>query len=292
MTLFHHALSLTSGLSRSEALTDASSSRISSGRRLDRPAADSAGVGQAAKLDSDQARLRAAEVNIQNGVSRMQVTSSHLGILGRVVTRLSELAALGGNPIQSASDRALYSDEFRQLQTQLRQIVGGTKAEIGGVADIDQPIGNFSGRPLFGPGPAESLVIGSGDDDRVQLPVIPLRGGAVGALLQQDAAGVFNLGPETTDSATLAATLRDALSQIADSQAQVGAGQSRLTLAASVASTASANHEAALGTIRDADIATETTLLARFQIVSEGHTAMLVQARDVTAKLLPLLARN
>jgi flagellin len=292
MNVSQHSLALANGLGRVDSRLDTVSARISSGRRIDRPAVDSPAVGQAARLEAERERIDAAEVNIQNGVSRLQVTSGQLGALGRLVTRLSELSALGTNALQSTGDRALYRAEFRQLQEQLRQVVGGGTAEIGGMVGVGRPQGSFGESALFGPGPGESLVLGAGPEDRITLPVVNLRQGAVGDLLRQDATGEFIVGLGDAPSAALDDTLRGALTQLATAQSEVGAGQSRLQLAAGVAATAGANHEAALSTIQDANLATETTELARMQILEQSHTAMLAQARDVTAKLLPLLARR
>jgi flagellin len=292
MNLSHHSLSLASGLGRIDPRLESVSARVSSGRRLDSPAADPAGVGHAAKIESGQTRLRAAEVNIQNGVSRLQSTNGQLTALGRVVSRLSEISTLSVDAVQGDADRALYASEFARLQEQLRQVVGGSTAEIGGTAGVDHPLGMFNERPLFGPGPGDTLVIGSDAEERLTLPVLNFRSGALGDLVRQDASGRYTLTLGSAGSATLNSGLRAALDQIADAQAEVGAGQSRLALATGFVTTASANHEAALGEIQDADIAAETTKLARLQIVAEGHTAMLGQARDMTAKLLPLLARK
>ncbi len=291
MNLGHESLSLAASLARADARLDTVSARVSSGRRIDRPAVDSAGVGQVARLDAEQTRLRAAEVNVQNGVSRLQATDSQLSVMGKIVTRLSELASLATGPAQVSSDRAQYATEFTQLQTQLRQIVGGSSAEIGG-ADVNDPLGRFNDRDLFGPGSGESLAIGADAGELLAFPVVNLRQGAVADLIRQDASGGFALSLAAGGSASLGEILRSALSQLGDSRAAVGAGQGRLTLAAGMLATADANREAAIGAIQDADIASETTQLARLKMVSEGHTAMLVQARDVTAKLLPLLARN
>ena len=284
--------SLASGLARADSAIETVSARISSARRIDRPATDAAGVGQVARIEAGQTRLRAAEVNIQNGVSQLQATDGQLSTLGRIVTRLSELATLGADATRPDSDRSQYASEFTQLQAQLRQIVGGTSAEIGGLSDVERPLGRFNDRELFGPGPGDTIAIGVEAGEAVALPVINLRQGALGSLLRQDASGNFALSPAASGSSALGETLVAALSQLGDARASVGAIQSRLTFAAGVADVASANREAALGAIQDADIAAETTQLARLQIRSEAHTAMLVQARDVTAKLLPLLARG
>jgi len=285
----NHASNLAAGLTRIQNSTDAVTTRISSGQRLDRPSRDSAETGLAAKLDSQQSRFGAVEVNLQNGVSRMQVTSSHLETLAQVITRLSEIATLKQNSLQSASERALYSEEISQLLGQLRQTIGGTQDEIGGTTAVVSPLGQFDGAELLGGGNPQTLAIGVGADDELKLPVINFRTGALAAVFRQNATGAFVFNAE--DSGAISA-LGAALDQISHAQAQVGSVQSRLEFAAGVATTARTNQEAALSVIRDADIAAETTLKARLQILSEGHTAMLAQARDATAKLLPLLSRS
>lgn len=289
LNIQNHSLQLAAGLSRLQAPADAVASRISSGQRIDRPSRDASGSGLAAKLDGQQARLEAVEVNLQNGVSRLQVTSNHLDTLARVITRLGEIATLGRNAVQSDAEHALYAEETTQLLGQLRQTIGGTAAQIGGKNDVGRPLGEFQGTPLFGPGPADTLAIGLQTDEQLTLPVLDFRSGALAALFRQDANGTFTF---KTDAADATATLDAALDQIAESQARVGSVQSRLEFASGVALTARANQEAALSVIRDADLAAETTLQARLQILSEGHTAMLAQARDASAKLLPLLSRN
>ncbi len=285
----NHALNLAAGLSRIQTSTDAVTTRISSGQRLDRPSRDVADTGLAAKLDSQQLRFGAVEVNLQNGVSRMQVTSSHLDTLSRVITRLSEIATLGKNAVQSASERALYAEETSQLLGQLRQTIGGPQAQIGGTSGVVSPLGQFDGAELFGSGNAETLAIGLEANEQLKLPVLDFRTGPLAAVFRQDATGAFTF---KIDGSGAISELGAALDQISEAQAQVGSVQSRLEFAAGVATTARTNQEAALAVIRDADIAVETTLKARLQILSEGHTAMLAQARDASAKLLPLLSRN
>ncbi len=289
LNIQNHSLNLAAGLSRLQAPADAVTVRISSGQRLDRPSRDVAGSGLAAKLDSQQARLEAVEVNLQNGVSRMQVTSNHLDTFARVVTRLGEISTLGRNAVQSEIEHSLYAEETTQLLGQLRQTIGGTSAQIGGKTDVTNPLGEFEGTALFGSDPADTLAIGLQTDEQLTLPVLDFRSGPLAALFRQDATGAFTFN---TDAADATMSLDAALEQISDAQARVGSVQSRLEFASGVATTARTNQEAALSVIRDADIAAETTLQARLQILSESHTAMLAQARDTTAKLLPLLSRN
>jgi flagellin len=283
------SLFLAAGLGRIQSLNDAASARVSSGKRIDSPAADVAGVGMAAKLDGQQARLRGVEINLQNGVSRMQSTAGQLNTITRVVTRLSELSVLGSNATQDANSRSLYQVEFTKLQDQLRQTIGGTTAEIGGTADVSDPSGTYNGTRLFGASAAETLSVGLQADEQITLPSMDLSSGAMGALISQDASGNY-----TTTIASLGAgtTINDALTQTGQVLANVGAVQSRIDFSVNIAATASANHEAALSVIRDADLATDVTAISRLNMLRDAHNAMLAQSRDSGAKLISLLSRN
>lgn len=283
-----HSLTLASGLGRLKELNQVATARVSSGQRIDRPSADIAGVGQAAKLDAQQSRLGSVLVNLQNGVSRLQVTSSQLGQIGRIVSRLGELATYATSPVQNNTDRALYQTEFTGLQDQLRQMIGGTTAEIGGTADVTKPSGTFNDSVLFGSAPGEMLSVGLNSDDRLTLPVLNFRTGALGDLIRQDATGNYTT---TLTSTGLLPALNSALNQTSDANAEVGSVQSRLDFASSLTTVARTNNEAALSVIRDADIAAESTALARLQILTESRNAMLAQARDSRASLIGLLTR-
>ena len=281
-------LDLAASLARIQNLADAANGRVSSGRRLDTPATDVAGVGRAAKLDAQQTRLRAVEVNLQNGQSRLQSTTGQLNVISSVLTRLGELSTLGTNSVQDPASRALYTEEFTQLQNQLRSTIGGTTAEIGGTSDVEAT-GTFNGFRLFGSGPAESISIGQATDERLTLPRLDFTSGPIGDLIRQDASGNFLA---KIDSPAATANLKAALAQANDSFAQIGAAQSRLGFAAGVVATADTNNEAALSVIRDADVAADITNLSRYQILNESHHAMLAQSRDSSAKLISLLSRS
>ncbi len=289
LNLTQQSLSLAAGLARLQPKSDTVSARISSGQRIDRPAVDSAGLGQAAKLDAQQTRLGAVQVNLQNGISRMQVTSGQLGQISKILTRMGEISALSSNNLQNAKDRSLYQAEFTQLQDQMRQSIGGTTAEIGGTVGIDQPTAKFNDKALFGPSSGESLSIGLQVDEQLALPTLNFRSGAIGDLIKQDATGAYTFNLNT---AGIPAALNTALDQASSGSATIGAVQSRLEFASGVVTTAKTNQEAAISAIRDADIAKEVTSLSRLQILSESHNAMLAQARDASGNILKLLGRG
>ena len=80
-----------------------------------------------------------------------------------------------------------------------------------------------------------------------------------------------------------------ALDDVAASQARSGAFQNRLETVVSVLSESSENASAARSRILDTDYATETTALAKAQIVQQAATAMLAQANQQQQSVLALL---
>lgn len=80
-----------------------------------------------------------------------------------------------------------------------------------------------------------------------------------------------------------------AINDVAAAQAKSGAFQNRLDASISVLSESSENAAAARSRILDTDYATETTALAKAQIVQQAATAMLAQANQQQQSVLALL---
>jgi flagellin len=81
----------------------------------------------------------------------------------------------------------------------------------------------------------------------------------------------------------------EALAQISDSRANLGAVQNRLITTISNLANVSQNISAANSRIRDADFAMETSALSKSQILQQAGTAMLSQANASTQNVLSLL---
>ena len=83
--------------------------------------------------------------------------------------------------------------------------------------------------------------------------------------------------------------LDKALTQMAASQAKLGALQNRMQYSISSVTQAAMNIEIARGRITDADFAVETTVLAKHQILAQAASAMLAQANQSKQSVLTLL---
>jgi len=102
------------------------------------------------------------------------------------------------------------------------------------------------------------------------------------------ATGATLTGGEAGGKAALAA-IRAALSTLGSVQGKVGAGQNNLEQATELASTQIINFQAAESAIRDADVATEASNLARLNTLQQAGVAALSQANQSSQAVLSLL---
>ncbi len=281
------AIAAARNLNRSQELLGRSLNRLSSGSKIVNAADDSGGLAVSGKLDAQSLRVNAAKTNVQNGISYIQSADGFMGGMSNILSRMSELGILSQDVTKNSSDRALYEQEFSALQDQLRSTIGGTTAEIGGTADITTPLGSFNGLTLFGSNPAGlSFSIGSSVGQTMTIGESNLRTGPMQSLISQDSSGTYNL---TASDPAATATLQQAIQQIAAQRASLGGAQSRLELAGTTLQVESQNLTSTISSIRDVDVASESTQLAKYNILVQSGTAMLAQANQMPQSVLKLL---
>ncbi|MEQ1604146.1 MAG: flagellin [Pyrinomonadaceae bacterium] len=100
-------------------------------------------------------------------------------------------------------------------------------------------------------------------------------------------AGVLTGGEDGAKDAL--AAIKSAIAALGDVQGKVGAGQNNLEQAIDLASTQIVNFQAAESSIRDADIASEASALARLSTLQQAGVAALAQANQSSQALLSLL---
>ena len=103
-----------------------SMARLASGSRINRPSDDAGGLAVSMKLKSAINRLSGAELNIQNGISFLEVQDGILESIGNIIDRMSELKGLSRDVMKNARDQATYNREFKDLQLQLKDMISGT----------------------------------------------------------------------------------------------------------------------------------------------------------------------
>jgi flagellin len=110
------------------------------------------------------------------------------------------------------------------------------------------------------------------------------------SIASDTATGVEDLSITTSEDAWLAIKkVDDALEQINNARATLGAVQSRFEAAVSNIGIQSENTAASRGRIVDADFASETANLSRAQVLQQAGTAIVAQANQLPQQVLQLL---
>ena len=247
-------------LNNNSSMLQKSLARLSSGSKITSPADDAGGLAVSMKLDAAIRRTDAANTNVANAISFLQTQDGGLKTAGAVLNRISELKTLSTDVTKSASDIANYDTEFTALKAQLTSITTAT----------------FNGVALFGGG---TLTVGTSEDGTQSLAITQ------SALATNVTAitAAANLAAVTTAVATTA------LTNVATSRAQNGSDSSRLSFSADLLTVNRTNLEAANSRIVDVDVASESTKLARNNILVQASTAMLAQANASSQSVLTLL---
>jgi flagellin len=240
--------------------------KLSSGSRLANPSEDAAGVAVSGKLDANIRRLSAASEGAKNIISFAQTTDGFLRTIQQQLTRMSELAQRASNGAFGSSDRANYNIEFTRIREQINSIFTNAK---------------FNGETLFQVDTSVTVAINAeGDTDTFsKVSITQITGLGIGG---------STIGT-TTSAISSIASLNNAIATITSRRAQVNADISKFNFHIQNVRTERINVEAANARIKDLDVAAESTLLAKNQILVQASTAMLAQANVSQQNVLQLL---
>ena len=243
--------------------------RLSSGYRINGAADDAAGLGISESMNSQVRSFGVAERNAMDGISMVQTADAAAGQISSLLTRLRELAVQSSNGALVSNDRVNLETEFTAVSSEIDRIAGVTKFNgislLSGGASTDFQVGIFSGG-------TEKINVNFG-----------------GRNLTANGLGVLSIG-STATSALAALSALDSAIQILNTQREAfGAGINRLQQAVTNLQTSRTNLSAALGRIRDVDVAEEAANMTKWQVLTQAGTSVLAQANQSPQSALSLL---
>ena len=224
--------------------------RLSSGSKIVTPSDDAGGLAVSMKLSAAARRQGAAAINIANTVSFLQTQDGVLKVTSKILERMGELATLHADPTKTTADQGNYAAEFTALKTEVAALATET----------------FNSKSIVG-----ALTVSTNEN-------------GTSGMITTDAITM----PSTMAIATQT-TITSAIDTVATARANNGAKQSVLGFAGEVLSVNKANLEAASSRITDVDVASESTQLARWNVLVQSGTAMLSQANQSAQSALKLL---
>ncbi len=251
-------------LNSSNTMLQKSLNRLSSGLKITAPSDDAGGLAVSMKLSAAIKRTDAVNTNLMNAQSFLQTQDGAFQIAGKVLDRMSELKTLAADVTKNATDVANYDTEFDALKSQLTAIAGET----------------FNGVSIFTSGTSATT-----------LAVATTESGGSSVSINQAALGnaVTNATGATDLADVTLSQLTSAIENVATLRAENGAQSSQLSFASDMLTINKQNLEAANSRIIDVDVATESTQLARANILVQAGSAMLGQANASSAIALRLL---
>ena len=293
------AISAAFNLAKNNDMLNKSLNRLSSGKRITKPADDAGGLAISMKLSSSIARSRAASSNIQNAQSFASVQDGVLQAAANIMDRMAELKSFSVDVMKSPQDVENYNTEFKSLQSQLKSL---TVEKFNGVS-----LFNNNSTSKFGDSTKNEVVdVYTSDLGAAGSKVSLHKAMLLGAVTFNFASG----GSQTTAAGTTDGTnvtlandesaaidigtlgvsfFITALENIATLRAVNGATSNRLSFSEEHLQLTETNLQAANSRIMDVDVAEESTNLAKFNILSQASAAVLAQANMAPNTALMLL---
>jgi len=288
--------------------------RLSTGSRINTAKDDAAGLAISERMGAQVSGLNMAVRNANDAISLLQTVDGAAQEISNMLSRMYELAVQAASGTYTSTDRTALDLEFGELMKEIQEIAERTewngnsimddtyddttnalKVQLGAESNQTMAVRIKDWRPtVSADGELASATDATADGIDSADSAYNLEGTAEGS----EAALYFLDGTENTDrlvitSAAAAAiavkNLNNAIDGAAKERAQYGAYISRLQHAADNLQNVATNTAASKSQISDADYASETTELARTQIISQASTAMLAQANQVKQTVLALL---
>ena len=276
-------------LTKNERAMSQAMERLSTGQRINSAGDDAAGLAIASKMTSQVNGLNQAVRNVNDAISMVQTADGAIVEIESMLQRMRELAVQARSESNSSTDRAALDLEFEALDTGINDIAQNTQ---------------WNGVSLLNTDGGKSVVFQVGANANQELTVTfqdfnTAAASSTGGIFEGlDQSALGGTAATDLDSATLDTTagaeaaiarLDFAIEHVNSHRATLGSVISRLEYSADNLANVSQNTSASRSRVLDADYATETTELARTQIIQQAGTAMLSQANQQAQSVLALL---
>ncbi len=253
--------------SASQRQMDVAIERLSTGLRINSAKDDAAGQAVATRLTAEAEGLAMASRNAADAQSMIDTAEGALQETHSVLLRMRELSVQAANGTLKDTDLDALDVEFQSLEAEIDRISNNTK---------------WAGKALLS-GAAVTFQVGTANTANDRLTVTLPNG--TGTNL-----GISALAANTVTTAQAAITgIDSAIAKVSESRGKLGAHSNRLNNTISNLDQVNVNLSASRGRIEDADFATETSNLAKSQILQQAATAMLAQANASKQTVLALI---
>jgi flagellin len=266
------SLSAQRSLGKSNAASQSTLAKLSSGTRITKSADDAAGLAISEKLKATIRSSQQADRNANDGISMVQTAEGGLDEVSSMLTRLRELSIQSASDTVGDTERSFTDMEYQNLKQEIERIsqvteFNGTKLLDGSADKLDFQIG----------------VNNDDFQDRISYDA-QLTNSSTESL------GIDGIGVSSKEGAQESlATLDSAIENISGQRANLGALQNRLVSTSNNLQTSVENLSAANSRIRDVDYAQASADNAKNNILNQAGTSVLAQANAQGQNALRLI---
>lgn len=268
-------------LAKNERSMNTAMERLSTGKRINGASDDAAGLAISARMTSQIKGLEASVKNANDAISMIKVADGAMVEVGNMLQRMRELTVQAGNGTITTADRSYLSSEYVNLVAEIERIADNT--QWNGTNILNQA---STASSTF----AYQVGANGGQTISVNFGAIDQTSGSAFAVFAGSGANIaFAQVSAVANASQVLGHIDAAITELNEQRATFGAAVNQLTYAIDNLSNVKVNSEAARSRIEDTDYASETSELARTQIIHQAGVAMLAQANQVTATVLALL---
>jgi flagellin len=263
---------------KAQSMLSTSMERLSTGKRINSAKDDAAGLAISSSMTAQIKGMNQGVRNANDGISMAQTAEGALDEVSNMLQRMRELTVQAKNGTYSTDDVKNIKAEMTALGSQVSDVLANTK---------------FNNTALFdGSTTSVKIQTGANATDVVTISLSKINDSATATKTDVNKALAVDVTAADTGTAGTDDYLTkfdNALKQVATARAGLGATQNQLESAVNNMTNNATNLSDARSRIEDTDFSTETTALAKAQILSQASTAMLSQANQSAQGVLKLL---
>ena len=252
--------------------------RMTTGYKINAAKDDAAGYSVMTKMDNNLRSTSVCQSNVAMGSSLLSTLENNYDIMIDHMQRIRDLTEEAANGTYSTDSLAAINAEIEARFTEIDRIAAVTE---------------YNGKPLMTGGGAINIQVGIDSSANSTI--------TLAAALFADAKTQTTIGKSateykaliTTPSATNIKTALDAidagLTNITSRQTSIGAYQNRLDSAADALTIQYDNLSSSLSTVRDTDVASESSNFIKAQILQQASASLLTTANQTPSIALNLI---
>jgi len=243
--------------------------RVSSGRRVNRAADDAAGLATAVNLETQIKSTRIAMRSANDGISVIQTAEGEVGSAIDNLQRLRELAVQAASETITSTERGYIIDEYDTVKVSLKE--KSKASEYNGIKLLDSSVPTIS----------VQVGAGNGTNNRIDIDMASLKTAYI-TIASSDVA-------TETNARSALDVLDTAVQQLSSDRSKLGAAHNRLLSSISFSESYANALSSSMSAIIDTDYATESSNLAKQQLMQSATSAALMQAKNINRNVVSLI---